>query len=506
MDPTSGVIYFLVIASMLWILKKIFNPDRLSHLPGPRGVPLLGNLLDIERYKLRISLHRWAKQYGGVFRVRLPIGDVVVVSSYEHIHRVLVGNGNAFAGRKDFFRVKFLNLDSGITSLQPDDPSWTHIRKVSHRYMKQFGDGMSRLEEILSQNANYMLQQIDANLGQPVDVMETLKATALRSISVLLLGRALEDDDTLLDLLLTFENGLLNALSMTLSSLLIDNFPFLVHVPLPASVCLKRFKAFHEECWAKIKDNQSKAKEESLTQVLLSNVSEAISEANPTRKGTISELEAAASSLILISAGTNTTTRAMYCILNVLAFKHEIQEKVHEEICKVLDDSKAMITVSDRAKMPYLRATIMECLRVFPPAPAGGMTHSPVRDTVLPGYGVIPKGTVMIINTWALHHDESFWKDPAVIRPERFLDDNGELLPPDHPNRKHVLPFGAGPRVCLGEVFARTRLFLWTSSVVGRYKIKPAPDSDEKWLDPTVHQESVVLEPLPNKIIFEKRN
>ncbi len=481
----------------------IFAPDRLEHLPGPKAIPLLGNLLDIERDKLRITLHRWAKQFGGVIRVRLALGDVVVVSRYEHIHRILVGNGNTFAGRTQSFRFKFLNWDSAVTGLQPDNPSFTHIRKVSHRYMKQFGDGMSRLEDILSQTANYMLQQFDATFGQPVDVMETLKATALRSVSVLLLGNALEEDGALSDMLLTYEKDAFDAVSMTLGSLLIDLFPILMRLPVPASVCLRKFKVFQDECWEKIKDKQSKAIEQSLTQVLLDSVSE--TKAGPTPQGTITEQEAAASSLILILAGTTTTARAMYCILNVLAFKQEIQEKVHEEICKTLDDGKPMVTVSDRAKMQYLRSTIMECLRVFPPTPTGGMTHSPISDTALPGYGVIPKGTVMMINTWALHHDESFWKDPEVIRPERFLDEEGELLPPDHPNRKHVLPFSAGPRVCLGEVFARTRIFLWTAAVVGRYRIKPAPGSDEKWLDPTVHQENVVLQPVPNKITFEKR-
>ncbi len=195
----------------------------------------------------------------------------------------------------------------------------------------------------------------------------------------------------------------------------------------------------------------------------------------------------------------------MYCILNILAFKQDIQKRVHTEICKALDDGKSMVTVSDRAKMPYLRATLLECLRVFPPTPTGAQTHSPIRDTALPGYGVIPKGAIMMINTWALHHDEFFWKDPEVIRPDRFLDEDGELLPADHPNRKHVLPFGAGPRVCLGEVFARTRLFLWTAAVVGRYRISLALDSDKKWLDPYIHHDNMALDPLPNKIIFERR-
>ena len=110
-----------------------------------------------------------------------------------------------------------------------------------------------------------------------------------------------------------------------------------------------------------------------------------------------------------------------------------------------------------------------------------------------------------MINTWALHHDESFWTDPEVIRPERFLDEKGQLLLPDHPNQKHLLPFGAGPMVCLGEVFARTRLFLWTAAVVGRFRMNLAPDSDKNWLDPYIHPENLLLDSLPNKIVFERR-
>ncbi len=144
--------------------------------------------------------------------------------------------------------------------------------------------------------------------------------------------------------------------------------------------------------------------------------------------------------------------------------------------------------------MPYLRASILECLRAFPPPPYGGLPHLTINDATLPDYGVIPKGTGLIINMWALHHDESFWKVPEVIRPERFLDPDGELLPPDHPNRKHVLPLSA-----------RTRIFLWTAAVVNRFKFKPAPGSDEQWMDPNVHLDNTFLMPLTNKIVFDRR-
>ncbi len=151
--------------------------------------------------------------------------------------------------------------------------------------------------------------------------------------------------------------------------------------------------------------------------------------------------------------------------------------------------------------MPYLRATILECLRAYDPAPTT-FSHSPVPDTELPGVGIIPAGTLVVANIWTLHHDEKFWGDPEVFRPERFLDNDGELVPPDHPNRKHLLPFGAGRRVCLGEVFAMTRLFLWSADAINKFEITPGPGSDESWLNPDLHLNGAVLEPLPNTIVF----
>ena len=502
------VIYYLPFLLILWTFKRYFIQDRLGHLPGPKGLPLLGSLLDIENRKARITLQKWAQQYGGVYRVRLAFGEVIVLSEYKYIHHVLVSDGHAFAGIINPFRVQFLNGDRSVGGLQPTDPSWGHIRKASQRYLKQFGSGMSRLEDILSHNVDYMLQQFHSAVGQPVNVMETVKSTSLRSISVLLLGRSLDDNDPLMEEFLSYERRAFEDAGGTeLSSLLIDVFPFLIHFPIPPSRRLKNLKRFQQEFWVKIKAMQSNSQQESLTKVFLDIISDENGDKDVTctDSPTITELEAAMTVLALILAGTSTTSRVLYCIFNVLAFNQTIQQRIHDEIRSVMADGKSSITVADRARMPYLQATILECLRAFSPTPTGGTPHTPVTDSEIPGYGTIPKGTVLVINTWALHHDITFWKDPEVIRPERFLDKDGQFLPPDHPNRKHVLPFGAGPRVCLGEAFAKTRLFLWTVAVLTKFRITRSPVSDDRWMDPNVHWDNILLEPLPNKVIFQLR-
>ncbi len=456
---------------------------------------------------MRLSLQHWAKTYGGVYKLKLPIGDTVVVSDYQHIHKVLVEDGKAFGGRISFFRFDFIEVPQYF-GLMPPDTVWRRLRKGSHRYMKQFVDAVSRLEEILMDTADCMIETFSSSCNQPIDIMDIVKTTAMRSIAVLLLGQNLNEGDPLLDKLLRYEKDLTQSTEMTIGTLLLDTFPFLIHAPLQASRNLKNLNKLQAELWEEIKKMQATSQDESLTQVFLDMTSKNdAAESEEECSSTIPESVAKMSCLALILAGVVTTSRTMYCLLNTIAFRKDIQEKVYTEISNVLaSDKNSWIAIAHRDRMPYLRATILECLRAFTPSPSGGMAHSPVDNSQqLSSYGIIPKGVVMLINAWALHHEEWFWKDPDVFRPERFLDDNGQLLPPDHPNRKHLLPFGAGPRVCFGEVFAKNRLLLWTARVVSKFEMAPGPDSDEIWMDPKVHPESSLLEPLPTRIVFTAR-
>ncbi len=138
-----------------------------------------------------------------------------------------------------------------------------------------------------------MLVQFDSCIGRPVDVMDVVRSTVLRSMSVLLLGRALDDDDLLLRMLLKYEEDFWEIVGSSMDSMLLDVFPFLIHIPLPASRQIKKFKKFQEKCCNGIKLMQSKAKEESLTQVLLRAVPGNSPIPDCKDMNTISELQAA---------------------------------------------------------------------------------------------------------------------------------------------------------------------------------------------------------------------
>ena len=184
--------------------------------------------------------------------------------------------------------------------------------------------------------------------------------------------------------------------------------------------------------------------------------------------------------------------------MNVLSHYPDVQRKLQNEIMDVIGPARHP-TLKDQDNMPYLRATILEIGRfasIFP----FGLPHKSVQTCKLDKY-TIPKNTEVWVNLWALHHDEKLWDEPFSFKPERFLDSDGQLVPVDHPNRKNVMPFGAGHRVCVGEVLALSRMFLITARILQNFTILPESTAEKQSsCDPRDMKMGIVLLPPPCKV------
>ncbi len=436
----------------------------------------------------------------------IAIGEVVVVSSYDTIHEVLRANGTAFSDRPNFFRLKYTIGE--MVGFKNNDASWRKLRKLSHSYLKQFGGGMTRLEDTLREVAERMIGALAALNSSPINTMEILRKASFQSISVLLLGRVVDAHNPILKMIMEYEKSVIRCFSsLRLDMAILDAFPWLIRYPLSSSKELKAFIKLQSRVWGAIKQDQKQSAHDSLTKLLLTNVGDNTTGSADVSTFGLTDEEAGQTCLNLIAAGLSTTSMAMHCIINSLAYRRDVQDEIYTEIQKVLSDiDSRSVSLAQKLMMPYLRATVLETLRHFSITPLGGAPHVAREDTELKGYGAVPKGTTFIINAWSLHHDKAFWGDPENFRPERFLDEHGKLLAADHPKRKHLLPFSAGPRSCMGEVFAMALLFLWTSALVNKFVIKTAEGCDPEWMDPDLHQDdSALLRPLPCDVIFLQR-
>uniref|UniRef100_A0A2K5IM51 Steroid 17-alpha-hydroxylase/17,20 lyase n=1 Tax=Colobus angolensis palliatus TaxID=336983 RepID=A0A2K5IM51_COLAP len=148
----------------------------------------------------------------------------------------------------------------------------------------------------------------------------------------------------------------------------------------------------------------------------------------------------------------------------------KVMKKLYEEIDQNVGFSRTP-TISDRNRLLLLEATIREVLRIRPVAPMLIPHKANVNSSI--GEFAVDKGTHVIINLWALHHNEKEWHQPDQFMPERFLNPAGtQLISPS----LSYLPFGAGPRSCIGEILARQELFLIMAWLLQRFDLEVPDD------------------------------
>jgi cytochrome P450 len=160
----------------------------------------------------------------------------------------------------------------------------------------------------------------------------------------------------------------------------------------------------------------------------------------------------------MILAGHETTATALFWALYLLALDPETQEQLAREARGVAADDEA-----DLDRLKFTRAVIDETMRLYPPAfLIGRAATGPDTIAGLP----VRKGDLMLIAPWLLHRHEKLWQQPAAFMPERFM---AGTSPPD---RFAYMPFGAGPRVCIGAHFAIVEATLALARLIGAFRVE----------------------------------
>ncbi|MFB2553027.1 cytochrome P450 [Ensifer soli] len=177
--------------------------------------------------------------------------------------------------------------------------------------------------------------------------------------------------------------------------------------------------------------------------------------------------------LTFIGAGHETTARALAWTLYLVANAPAFREAMHEEIDTVLASGAAPVDWLER--MPHVRAAFEEALRLYPPAPS--INRAAITDDhwVSPdGKRVeIPAGVAVLVMPWTLHRHQLYWEKPRAFMPERFLPENREKL-----HRFQYLPFGAGPRICIGATFALQEAIIALAVMMRRYRFDVTAETD----------------------------
>lgn len=183
-------------------------------------------------------------------------------------------------------------------------------------------------------------------------------------------------------------------------------------------------------------------------------------------EGGLSEAALRDEAMTLFLAGHETTALSLTYALRLLAQHPHEKQRLLDELGQVLAGRAP--TLQDLPQLRFTRAVLDETLRLFPPAWAIG--REPREDVVVAGIA-IPRGTQVVVCPWVMHRDARFFLDPERFWPERWLT---EPAPP----RFAYLPFGAGPRVCIGSHFALAEAALVLSVLLqaADFQLVPQPD------------------------------
>ncbi|GKE34815.1 cytochrome P450 81E8-like protein, partial [Tanacetum coccineum] len=148
---------------------------------------------------------------------------------------------------------------------------------------------------------------------------------------------------------------------------------------------------------------------------------------------------------VLLSAGTDTSAGTMEWAMSLLLNHPQALKKAQNEIHNVVGNDR-LVDESDIVNLPYLRCIMNETFRLCPPGPLL-VPHETSDNCVVGGY-FIPRGTMLLVNQWAIHHDPKLWTDPEMFKPERFEGLEGTR------DAFKLMPFGSGRRSCPGEGLA----------------------------------------------------
>jgi cytochrome P450 len=206
---------------------------------------------------------------------------------------------------------------------------------------------------------------------------------------------------------------------------------------------------------------------------------------DPVTGESLSDAEICEELIIFLFAGHDTTATTLAYALWALGHNPECQDRVAAEVAELPDRP---LMVDDMPRLNYTVQVLRESLRLCPPGPAG--TRMACRDIQVGGYRV-PAGTMLVVGRMAVQRDPALWDAPLRFDPDRFSPENMKKL-----DRWQYLPFGGGPRSCIGDHFAMLETTLALATVVRRAEIHSVAEE----FPLAVHFTMVAGGPVPARV------
>jgi cytochrome P450 len=423
------------------------QPERPQALPGPQRYPVLGMLPHLRKGP-HVFFLRTALQHGGVACLGRP--DRLLVSHPDAVRHVLVENHRNYIKGKYTERLRIL-IGNGLPVA--DGESWLQQRRLMqpafHRqHLAAWASGIADLTAAT-------LEQWQRKSARPFDIAAEMRQLTQQIIVKLLFGA--EVDSAEADAVGRAFAEITEYINYRETSLL----------PLPASWPIARHRRLKQA--QRLLDqfvhhiiDQRRANASGDSADLISMLLAAQDE--ETGAG-MSDQQLYDEVRTIFFGGYDTTSNALAWVWYLLAQHPDVEQRLQHELDTVLAGRAP--AYQDLAKLTYLRMVIEEAMRLYPPAWI--TVRTVVADDQIHGYRV-PAGAKVLISPYVTHRLPAFWEQPEAFDPERFRPERAGAR-----HRGAYIPFGVGPRLCIGSNLAMLEAQLIVATMAQRYRLSLVP-------------------------------
>ncbi|KAM5261934.1 cytochrome P450 3A12-like isoform 1-T1 [Hipposideros larvatus] len=434
-------------------------------IPGPTPLPFFGTILGYRKGFWDFDKKCFQK-YGNMWGFYDGRQPVLAVTDPDMIKTILVKECySVFTNRRSVGPVGFMKNAISLS----EDETWKRIRTL---LSPTFTSGkLKEMLPIIDQYADVLVKNLrnEAEKGKSINLKDVFGAYSMDVITSTSFGVNIDSLHNPQDPFVENIKKLLKFNFLDPFILLITLFPVFTPVfeALNISLFPKSVTEFFKKSVKRMKENRLQDKQKHRVDFLQLMINSQNSKEMDTHKA-LSDLELVAQSIIFIFAGYETTSTSLSFLMYILATHPDVQQKLQEEIDTTFPN-KAPPTYDALVQMEYLDMVLNETLRLFPVA--GRIERVCKKDVEINGV-LIPKGTVVMMPNAVLQRDSAFWPEPEEFRPERFSKQNKDSI-----NPYIYLPFGSGPRNCIGMRFALMNMKVAVIRVLQNFTFKPCKET-----------------------------
>ena len=437
----------------------------LEQLPGPKGIPLLGNLLQLHPTRLHLTLEEWCRDFGPIYAYKLMHRPFVVIADPELINQILRDRPKTYRRWSAIERIsKELGMN-GVFSAEGD--TWRRQRSLVAQALNP--DHLRSFFPTLCKVTERFRRRLDqaAREHRPVDIQKDLMRYTVDVTTNIALGYDMNTLECEGDVIQQHLEWLFPMLNRRLNA----PFPYWHYLKLSDDRALDHaVKALREIVGKIISDSRVRIAQSRELALRPTNFLEALIAAQEDGLAPLTDDEVFANVFTILLAGEDTTANTIAWMTDFMCRYPDVQQRMQQEVDSVVGHAGLVEVFGDTDRFAFLDAVANETMRLKPVAPL--LTLEGNRDVRI-GDVDVPQGTVIMLLTRqsALAHEQPSADDS--FDPERWL--SGDDAAARH--RAGFVPFGSGPRLCPGRSLALLEIRSAVAMICRNFDVSESADA-----------------------------